>query len=147
MNNQIRIQSEHRIQQQKFIYYLIALCVTSIGYSVYRTIGVGLNYSQIVLLFSIVSWSISIFYGLKFLKISIEVLYKNNMWYDVRNKRLQELKDATDETIEQVANKLQEHINNRVENNSKHIKYQENLFYVGMVFFIIWHILEMYLKT
>lgn len=39
MDSHSEIRIEHRNQQQKFTYYLIALCVTSIGFAVYKTNG------------------------------------------------------------------------------------------------------------
>jgi len=72
MSSQIEIQREHILQLQKFIYYLIALSVTAIGFSIINTKGETLKYIQIPLLISIISWSISIYLGLSFLSSSID---------------------------------------------------------------------------
>ena len=45
-----------RQQQEKYVYYLIALCVTSIGFSVYKTSGVPIKGIQIPLAVAVLSW-------------------------------------------------------------------------------------------
>ena len=63
---QFNIQKEFREKQEKYVYYLIALSVSAIGFSVYKTENQSLAYSQIPLALAVLSWSISIFCGLKF---------------------------------------------------------------------------------
>ena len=80
---QFNIQQEFREKQEKYVYYLIAISVSAIGFSVYKTENQSLTYSQIPLALAVLSWSISIFCGLKFLKYVISCLYANNGYYEI----------------------------------------------------------------
>jgi hypothetical protein len=46
MEQQIELFRAFRQQQEKYVYYIIALCVTAIGFSVYKTNGLALKYTQ-----------------------------------------------------------------------------------------------------
>jgi hypothetical protein len=143
---QFNIQQEFREKQEKYIYYLIALSVSAIGFSIYKTENKSLTYSQIPLAIAVIFWSISIFCGLKFLKYVISNLYANNDYYEIikgRHPNLgdnQELKKIGVEAFREAMV-----INNK--EMKKYFKFQGYLFYSGIILFIIWHIIEMYLKT
>lgn len=143
---QKEIRSEHRGQQQKLVYYIIALCVTAIGFSIFRTNGQSLRCSHIVLLVAVLCWSLSIVLGLKFLKHSIDVLWNNNLWFDIKNRNFVDWTLLKDENIDDMGDGIMKYIDDQIGKYKNHVDWQEYLFYAGMVFFIIWHVLEMYLK-
>ena len=80
---QFNIQQEFREKQEKYVYYLIAISVSAIGFSVYKTENQELRITLIPLAFAVICWSISIFLGLKFLKYVISVLYANNDYFAI----------------------------------------------------------------
>ncbi len=63
MEDQRDVRSEHRRQKEKFTYYLIALCVTSISYAVHITLGQSISYSKIPFGLPVLSWAVSIFWS------------------------------------------------------------------------------------
>lgn len=72
-------------RHEKYIYYIVALCVASIGFSVYITIGKPLSRTYILLGLAVSSWGISIFCGLKFLTYSIAELSKDQLRIRISN--------------------------------------------------------------
>jgi len=87
MEEKKEIQRQFRQQQEKFVYYLIALSVTSIGFSIYKTTGQPLKWTQIPLGMSILCWGLSVFCGLRFLKYVISTSYANNPYFDLIHGR------------------------------------------------------------
>lgn len=130
----------HYQLQEKYVFYIIALCVSAIGFSVYCTTGKPMKYSQIPLLISVICWGASIFFGLNFLKKLISTKSANFELLESKyfHKETYEiiLKDAINQIIDDLTAKC-----------LKLFSLQEYLFYAGIVSFIIWHILEMYLNS
>lgn len=143
---QFNIQQEFREKQEKYVYYLIALSVSAIGFSIYRTENQSLSYSKIPLALAVISWGISIFCGLKFLKYVISNLYANNGYYEIIKGRHPDLgNDAA--LIECGVKGVIEAMGTNGKEMKKYFKFQGYLFYSGIILFIVWHIIEMYLKT
>lgn len=146
MEEQREIQRQFRQQQEKYVYYLIALSVTAIGFSVYKTTGLKLMWIQLPLGISVACWGISVFCGLRFLKNIISSLYANNAYFDVMQGLDTDIGNnplKMKVAIEGIGQAI-EAIEKRT---SKYFIWQERLFYSGIFLFIIWHVLEMYQAT
>jgi hypothetical protein len=143
---QFSIQQEFREKQEKYIYYLIALSVSAIGFSIYKTENKTLTYSQIPLALAVIFWSISIFCGLKFLKYIISNLYANNDYYEIIKGR-HPITGKNPELIQIGVEGFQEAMKINSKAMKMYFKLQGYLFYSGIILFILWHITEMYLKT
>lgn len=83
MKEQEEIRTQYRQQQEKYIYYIIALCVAAIGFSVHKTIGLPLKWTQVPLGIAVLSWGMSIYYGLRFLRGGLNILYDNHNYYEI----------------------------------------------------------------
>lgn len=146
MEEQIEIQKQFRQQQEKFVYYIIALSVTSIGFSVYKTIGLPLKLIQIPLGIAVVSWGLSIFCGFNFLKYSISTLFSNNEYYNILGGKNQEVGNNI-----HMINAAKIGITKAMNYNSKKanlfFNWLQYLFYSGIISFLTWHLLEMYNVT
>ena len=146
MTEQQEIQKQFRQQQEKFVYYLIALSVTSIGFSIYKTVGQPLKFTQIPLGISVFSWGINIFCGFTFLKHVISTLFSNNEYLDIQQGKNKEIGNNP-----QLINAASKGIENAMMSNSNKansfFNWQQYLFYLGIVSFLIWHLLEMYSIT
>lgn len=139
---QKELRLQFRQQQEKFVYYIIALSVSAIAFSVYRTNGEHLKYIQIPLGLAVLSWGISIYCGITFLKYSISTLYNNNTYLELKGGQTE---NSQRKDIKLKA--IKEAILINAETSSKYFKWQGRLFYGGMVLFIVWHISEMYFNT
>lgn len=145
MNAQKELKKEYRERQEKYVYYVIALCVTAIGFSVYNTMGRSIKYSQLPLAFAVCSWAISILCGLRFIGNQIGALRINTIFLDIADGRDKDVGSDPQE-IAYALKIMEEKIDKFSGETSKLLSRQLFLFYAGMVLFIVWHVLEMYLK-
>jgi len=141
--DQREIQRQFRQQQERYVYYVLALSVSSIGLGIYRTSGLPLKWSQIPLGISVICWGISIFCGLMFVKYVLSNLYANNAYFEISNGRHPYAENSTT-TLEADIKTIKKAIESNGQTAEKHFNWQGRLFYTGIVFFILWHILEMY---
>lgn len=146
MEEQREIQRQFRQQQEKFVYYMVALAVTAIGFSVYKTTGMPLKWVQLPLGISIASWGLSVFCGLRFLKYVISTLYANNAYFEIMKGADPELGNNP-QMIKAATLGIMEAMKANSNMTSAYSSWQERLFYLGIVTFIIWHIMEMYQAT
>lgn len=126
------LRNQFREQQEKYVYYIIALAVTAIGFSVYKTTGQPLKLIQIPLGLSVLFWGISVFCGLKFIAYNISMLYTNYEYLQMIKWQQDELKPIMESNIKSAGN---------------FFNWQGRLFYLASILFLIWHFLEMYSLT
>lgn len=126
-------------QQEKYVYYLIALSVTAIGFSIINTNDQQLTYSQIPLAFAILFWGYSIYSGLNFLQYIIGSLSVNKSYLDILN--------SDDPKKDEKAKNILEGLEKVSQKTKKLIKFQNYFFYSGILSYLIWHIIEMYKRT
>ena len=146
MDQQIELFRLFRQQQEKYVYYIIALCVTAIGFSVYKTTGIKLNWTQIPLAFSVTCWGLSIFYGLQFLKHTMSYLRANNALFNI----IQGIEPGVGthpQKMDAAYSGVQQAMEATSEKCSTHFRWQERLFYLGIILFLLWHVMEMYRLT
>jgi hypothetical protein len=146
MEEQKEIQRLFREQQQKFTYYLIALCVTAIGYSVYTTTGSPLKISMIPLGLAVISWGLSIYCGLTWLGYSLDILFAGNTYFDII-QGLDPVIGNHPKNIQYGTKILKKKMDKKSNSTGRIASWQVRLFYLGMILFIIWHVYEMYLKS
>jgi len=122
-------------QQVKYVYYILALSVSAIAYSISRTVEHQFNGLLIVWSLSLVCWSLSAFKGLSFLRIHIK-----SIDYDIG----QLLSKRENNTHNPSLIDLQEQ-----SRSEKFVLYnqQSALFFLGIVLFIVWHIIELYVAS
>ncbi|KOY52415.1 hypothetical protein [Polaribacter dokdonensis] len=143
MADREEIKKEHRAQTSKFVYYIIALCVAAIGFSIVQTSGQSLDYSHIPLGIALLLWSVSVYIGFAFVKSRLNLLYGNNLYLDILDGKVDDFNKskAHQEYAAELTMKDIERINQKYE---KHLYIQEILFYLGVISFVVWHIIEMY---
>ena len=144
--NQKEIQRQFRQQQEKYVYYILALTVSAIGFAIYKTSGLPLKWSQVPLGLSAISWGISIFCGLMFIKYVISNLYSNNTYFDIIAGRHPDLGNNPVK-IEAGVEGIMQAMTSNADTASNYFKWQGRLFYAGIVLFILWHVTEMYLLS
>jgi len=143
MSDKEEIKKEHRSQTTKFVYYLIALCIAAIGFSITQTSGQSLNNVHIPLGIAVLLWSISIYIGFAFIKSRLNLLYANNLYLDILEGNVDDFNKSQghqEYAAELTMNDIKR-INKKYE---KHLYIQEILFYFGVISFVIWHVIEMY---
>jgi hypothetical protein len=141
--DKIRLFNESRLEKlvfaakaisEKYVYYLLAIDAACVGFSINQSKNLSLTFYHIPLALSIVFWSLSFWYGLnqisKFerqIDLNIIQLKSIIIGAPLSNKDNVELYN----------------IQGKIANDRK----RQNLcFAIGVVFFIAWHILNMYLN-
>lgn len=146
MEDQSELQKQHRNKLEKYTYYVIALCVSAIGFSIYITLDEPLDFSQIPLGLAVFSWSISIYCGLSVLQNELHHLNSNNDYLEVAHGKDPYIGNdiSKQETGLKFLHDLMNDINKQGETKAR---WQNRLFYSGMLLFIIWHVMQMYSNT
>lgn len=140
---QQQIIKEHKERQEKFVYYLVALAVSCIGFAVYNTQDTKLQLIQIPLGLAVLSWGISVFCGIKFLETALALLHNNSCYFDVKNGQDSEIGNNPSE-IKYALSIMKPILIDRANKISVLLNWQIRLLYSGIVFFIVWRVLEMY---
>lgn len=128
--------------QEKLTYYFIALAVTAIGFSVYRSENMSLSIWQVPLGVSVVSWALSIYCGVSFLKYRLSIQYANYEYlrfYDGTHPEIRENPLQTESVKEGILSAME--LNNEI--GGRLYRWQYRFFYVGIIGFLIWHIIQM----
>ncbi len=146
MDEQNEVIKQFRQQQEKFTYYIVGLSVAAIGFSIIKTNGLPLSWTQIPLGLAVLSWAISIYCGLTFLKYVISNLYANKAYFDIVSGQDPKVGNHP-ELIKAAVSGITQAMQSNSDKAEKLAKWQDRLFYCGIVFFLVWHVLEMYLKT
>lgn len=136
----------HRDKQEKYIYYLIALAVAAVGFSLSKTFDQPLKYSQLPLGLAVLCWALSIHNGLKFLQFDLATLYANLALFDIVEGR-HELSGNHPEKIKIGIESVQSAMHDNANSGQNHSFWQIRFLYVGIILFLIWRFLEMYLLT
>lgn len=140
LKKEIRIQ--FRQQQEKFTYYVIALCVASVGFSINITIGQPLKWIQLPLGIAILLWGASIYLGLKFIQYVISTLFANHAFFEIQEGNNPEVGNSPS-LIQAATSGVKQAMETNSERATKLSKWQNRLFYFGIISFLIWRILEM----
>lgn len=145
MKEQMELQKEFREKQEKYAYYLIALCVASIGFAVVRSEGMNLKLSLMPLGLAVSAWAFSIYFGFEFLGSMISSIYRNSIYLDIIQGRDQLTKNNPD-LIKMGIEAYQSGSEELSKKSLHQYRLQNWLFYLGMILFIGWHVLEMFLS-
>ncbi|PCJ26768.1 MAG: hypothetical protein COA97_05080 [Flavobacteriales bacterium] len=138
------LQKQFRQQQEKFIYYLLALSVTAIGFAIHKTTGLKLQFSQIPVGIAVFSWAISVYCGLMFLKYVIATLFVNEVYFQILEGDHPQFGNHIQKQ-EIGLNSAKEAMKSNSDKAEKLAKWQGRLFLIGMCSFIVWHVTEMIL--
>lgn len=128
-------ESQFTQMQDKYIYYIGALSVTSIGFAVQQTLGQPITYSFIPLALAIISWGISIYKGLKFIELKLNTLYNQRTYY--------QLVIENEARIEQISRIFENNTSKPLKSAKINFKQSFIFFILGCTLFIIWRIVDM----
>lgn len=143
---QKHVDTQLKNSTEKFSYYIIALCVSCIGFTVYQTKEEIINVTTSFVLIAVIFWFHSIYSGLSYIKHQQHGLflsftsyenYRNVFIYSKNNvSRKKEISDNIEKELTRISNA-----------SIKAYKYQLNSFFIGVIFFFIWHVYQMYVNT
>lgn len=136
----------HRDAQEKYIYFLLAAAGAGIALIVNQTHDSKLVWSMIPLGLSVLSWALSFVFGCRYLDYVRSILYANHDLLRVESG----IHPMTGTHPEAIAI-ASEGIRTAVEKNSDRAavlaRLQFRFLVAGASLFIVWHVLEMYLRA
>lgn len=136
----------HKEEQSKYVYFLLAASGAAIGFAVSQTQGMSISYSQIPLAVAVICWGFSFYFGCHQLAYSLSNLYANAAYFQVQKGEYPDV--GSDPNLISAASqgiKLAFESNANKANKSGHLQFM--FLIVGSISFLVWHILEMYLRS
>jgi hypothetical protein len=142
---EIEIYRASRESQNKYTYFLLAAAGAAIALAVNQTHGARLAWSQAPLALGVLSWALSFLFGCRHVAYVNSTLYANFGLLKVESGQHPSV--GIDPQRMAIA---KEGIQQAIESNSKKANrfghWQFRLLVTGAVFYIIWHVFEMYLR-
>ena len=135
-----------RSSTEKFSYYIIGLSISSLAFITYQTKDAKIDYPKILLLLAVLFWSLSIYFGIHFIKRQQQGLLLSFKDYDNLRNQCPQTKNNP-EKILVLKNKIEEELNEVSIKSKRNYKFQLNSFFVSVIFYVSWHIFEMYQNT
>jgi hypothetical protein len=134
-----------RENQSSGTYYLLTAAGAAIALAVNQTHGLKLSWSQMPLAFAVICWGASFFFGCRYLNWTGATLYANAEFLRVTRG------GHPDATTPEVVGIAREGIRKAAEQNSNSGQrcalWQFRLLVWGGGLYVVWHVLEMYLRT
>ncbi len=135
MDAESEVYKQQREVQNKYTYFLLAVAASTIALSLKRTTGLKITCSMIPLALAVLSWGVSFFCGIHYLKcvdvalgVNLQLITRRRGQGGQKTKTIQEgegiLKDYSDK-------------------GKSFSKWQFRLLVIGALFFISWHIIGM----
>lgn len=145
MSDNIQIEIElfrhHRDGQTKMVYTLLTVTTTAIGFSVLQTKDSWLGKDHIPLGLAVFFWGVSIICGWRHLNAVNRAIFA-----DLKLVRLRAKSPVTTQVKEDIVTWEKQVL--RMRRRSKFNFIAEFwLFFIGVLAFLVWHILEMYLRS
>lgn len=142
---EIELYRQVRSSQDKYVYFLLAAVGAAIGFALNQTQGMSLVLSQIPLGISVLTWGLSFFFGCFHLEYASATLFTNFEMVKIKNGNHPEVGSHPQliEAAYQGANDAMK-INNSRANRYGQLQFM--FFIVGVIFYISWHIIEMWLR-
>lgn len=137
---------QHRTVEDKYTYFLLAAAGAAIALAVNQTSGSGIAWSQIPLALGVLSWSLSFFFGCRHLAYVSSILHANYSLLQVQLGEHPEVGLSPERQQAAAAG-----IRSAMESNSKrahgHARRQFSFLVVGAAMYVIWHVIEMALRS
>ena len=134
MSEKLELTKNFWSQQEKYNYYMIALCVASLGYSVNLTKDLALSNEMTPLGIAVFAWLISIYSGL--------TLINNLISYSYVNVQMLEKFEQSKYTLDDIQPYLTRLL--QIQKNTARLgRIRSISFYLGMLSFLVWRVIEM----
>jgi len=136
----------HREEQKKYTYFLLATSGAAIGFAVNQTQSSALTWSQIPLGFAVLCWGLSFFFGCRHVQYVVSNLFANLALFKVQRGEHPNLESNSLEERKIASQGIREAMESNSNEANRYFKKQFRFLIIGAVLFIVWHILEMFLR-
>jgi hypothetical protein len=140
------IHKQHRTGQDKYTYFLLAVTASAVAFAVQKTSGLKITWSLLPLGISVLLWGVSFFFGCKNLLWVQASIFAN---YSLLQLHSGVHPDQPDHP--QLLEAAKRGVRSALKSNTKKAQFyniwQFHLLIAGAIFFLVWHIIEMVLRT
>jgi hypothetical protein len=145
-DNQIEVYKQHRASQEKYVYFLLAAVGAAIALVVNQTQGVKLAYSQLPLAAAVVLWALSFYFGCKHLAYVESTLFANADLLRVEAGE-HPLVGPHPQMIAAASEGLRSAMVTNSGRAAGFARWQFRCLILGSVFYLAWHVYEMWLRS
>lgn len=142
--NQIR--TELRTMQDKYTYFLLAVAASAIALSIQITKEDTLTFSLIPLGIAVVLWAGSFFSGCRYIQYVQSTLFANHEYFLIKDGEHPFVGNHPG-SIAAASEGIKSAMEHNINSASLYSRWQFRLLVSGGIFYIIWHILEMSIRT
>jgi hypothetical protein len=144
--NLLEIYRQLRLTQDKYTYFLLAAVGAAIGLAITQTQDSALSWSQIPLAAAVLCWGLSFIFGCLHLLYTSNALYTNAEQMKVERGLHPMVGNHPQKMVaaSEGLSKAFEKSSTRANRNSQ---WQFRFLVTGAIFYIAWHIFEMWLRT
>jgi len=145
-NELLEIHKQHRTGQDKYTYFLLAITASAIAFAIQKSDGFFITCSLIPLGAAVLLWGISFYFGIKNLLWVQTSIYANYSLLQLQKGVHSEQPDNP-QVLEAAMKGVRSALESNVRNAQFYGTWQFRLLIAGGVLFIVWHVLEMVLRT
>lgn len=145
-NNIREIYTQHRTAQDKYTYFLLAAAGAAIALAVNQTKGTSLSWSQLPLAIAVLCWGLSFFFGCRHLGYVSSTLFANADLLRVENGQ-HPLSGNNPQLMATASEGIRQAIESNSERANRLGHMQFRFLITGAVFYIAWHVIEMWLLS
>src|SRR3972149_4298959 len=142
----IEIHKQHRTGQDKYTYFLLAVTASAVAFSVQKTTGLKLSWSQLPLGMAVLMWGLSFYFGCKNLTWVQTSIYANYSLLQLQKGVHPEQPDHP-QLLEAAIRGVRSALESNIKSAQFYAIWQFRLLITGAIFFLLWHVLEMVLRT
>ncbi len=135
-----------RISQDKYTYFLLAVTAAAIAFSITQTEDAVLAWIHLPLGIAVSCWASSFFFGIRNLRYVSATLYANASIFPVQQGLEPEV-GQDPSRIAAASEGIRKAADFNAEEGNKSSRYQLYCLFSGALFFIVWHVLQMWCRT
>ena len=142
----LQLHRQHQTSQDKYTYFLLAITASAIAFAIQKSDTLSITYSLIPLGLAVLLWGFSFYFGIKNLLGVQSAIYANFNLLQLK-KGIHTDQPDHPQMLEAALRGVESAIKINIENAQFYGVRQFRLIISGGVFFLVWHILEMILRT
>lgn len=145
-DQQLELYKSHRAAQDKYDFFLLAAAGAAIGFALTQTKSSSLAVTQAPLGLAVLLWGLSFYLGCQHLLGVHATMWTNSQLLEVKAGR-HPLSGRNPQLVVASVEIINEMLEKQGNRTGRLARWQFTTLILGAVSYIVWHVLEMYLRT
>jgi hypothetical protein len=145
-NELMEMHKQHRMGQDKYTYFLLAVAAAGIAFSIEKTTGQKLNWAMLPLAAAVILWALSFYFGCKNLYWVQTSIGANYSLLQLQ-KGVHSNQPDDPQKLEAAKRGVSSALDSNMNNAAFYNRWQFRLLVSGAICFITWHIVKMIIST